>query len=123
VRNESIAKFIITESRDFKRLPMHAAVVFFWSDSAGAWQQGEGVTRDISTGGMFVWTDSLPQAGARIVVSVLLPRLDVTPVRMQVEGLVRHVRELECAGFGLHSDEVVLVDDLTHWCDLPRQEA
>lgn len=105
------AQVVASESRRLIRCRLPAPVFFFWSDAAGNVQSGEGVARDISAGGMFVWTDSLPTVGAHVALSLLLPRLDATQMRMQVDGFVRHVRWLECTGFGVCSQEVVLTDD------------
>lgn len=104
------------EMRNHARYRVRAPVFFSWKDVAAGNQRGEGMTRDIGTGGMFVWTDVNPPLGASLRVEVLLPRIDqeAKPLCIEASG---HVIRAESRhgtdggpGFGFSGDALVLVD-------------
>ena len=61
-----------------------------WALHDGEPQCGRGITRDISTFGVFVITDALPPVGARVQMEIALPKLTDTGSGMQLtcEGVV-----------------------------------
>jgi hypothetical protein len=64
--------------RNHQRYDLKATLSFSWMDEDGALYWHQGFTRDISAGGVFVWTDRVPPPRANvqieIFVSSLLPR-------------------------------------------------
>jgi hypothetical protein len=61
------------ERRKYKRFDLQVRVQFNWKDGEGVHQMGSGLTRDISTKGMFVYSESLPSHGANVQTEIFLP--------------------------------------------------
>ena len=72
------------ERREHRRFDLQVKVQFHWTDAAGVHHLGWGRTRDISTGGMFVHSDSLPPLDAEVETELFFPapQLDLTGIRM-----------------------------------------
>jgi hypothetical protein len=79
--------------RHSNRYPLAVPVSFWWSDTDKSIQAGEGVTQDISSGGVLVAAPSCPPDGARIHLEIRLPRLQGSGYGMALhgEGLVVRV--------------------------------
>lgn len=89
------------ELRKIKRYYVQAPAVFFWKDSDGRAQTGEGTTRDISTAAVFVKSRDCPSAGDQLRLKVLLPSLSGRPgVRLHGEGIVLRVDRAESGAVG-----------------------
>jgi PilZ domain len=54
------------ERRRHQRYDLEAALSFAWKDLSGVRKSAEGFLRDISGGGVFVWTDDLPLRGVDV---------------------------------------------------------
>jgi hypothetical protein len=78
------------ERREQTRYDLRAIVDFEWRDTEGVPHRGKGQTRDISTKGIFIHSDSQPPAKADVQVEVSLRSVDeaVTGLSMKVEALV-----------------------------------
>jgi hypothetical protein len=72
-----------------------------WQLPDGTARQVTGISRDFSAGGLFVWTDDPPPAGAtvRFEVDLETSRLD-SPVNISAKGLVNRV-EMSPSGFAI----------------------
>ena len=81
------------EKREQTRYDLRAVVDFEWMDAEGVPRRGQGQTRDISTKGMFIYSDSQPPAKADVQVEVSLRSVAeaVTNLGMKVEALVIRV--------------------------------
>ena len=81
------------EQREQTRYDLRAIVDFEWTDAAGASHRGQGFTRDISTKGMFIYSDSQPPGKVDVHVEVSLSSVAeaVTYLSMKVEALVIRV--------------------------------
>jgi hypothetical protein len=82
--------------RAHNRYAVRAAVFFSWRDLPSGQpkhRRGEGLTRDISPGGLFVWSSEAPPAGMQVQVEVLLPKIDdvAQPLRFEGSGYVTRV--------------------------------
>jgi hypothetical protein len=86
------------ERRLALRYAVSANVLFSWEER-GAYTKGEGVTRDMSTNGLFVYSNILPPESAPVRIEVVFPPLlePGMPVRIKVRGRVTRV-ERELAG-------------------------
>ena len=72
--------------RHANRYPLAVPVYFWWSDTDKSIQAGEGVTQDISSGGVLVAAPSCPPDGARIHLEIRLPRLQGSGYGMELHG-------------------------------------
>ena len=86
------------ERRLALRYAVSANVLFSWEER-GAYARGEGVTRDMSTHGLFVYSNILPPESTAVRIEVVFPPLleRGMPVRIKVRGRVTRV-EGELAG-------------------------
>jgi hypothetical protein len=82
---------LVSEQRMSVRFPVHAPVIFAWTDSGGP-QRGMGFTRDMCRSGAYVLcrNESVVPVGMRIEMELLLPSLGgrTEGVRLQAEGSV-----------------------------------
>ena len=80
------------ERRRYQRHDLRVPVKFEWRLRDGSARQGTGISRDFSAGGLFVWTDDLPPAGAtiRFEVDLETPKLE-SPVNIRAKGSVNRV--------------------------------
>jgi hypothetical protein len=80
------------ELRDHTRYGVRAPVDFMWIDK-GVPQRGRGVTRDISSKGMFIYSDFEPPLKADLQVDVSFCAVTETPTNLQLrtESLVVRV--------------------------------
>ncbi len=61
------------DNRKSVRYRLGASAVFSWEDSPGNRLRGEGVTRDISLVGAFIFTATCPPANTPVQLDVFLP--------------------------------------------------
>ena len=80
------------ERREHTRYGVRAPVDFEWVDG-GVTRRGHGLTRDISTKGMFVYSDIEPPAKADLRVEVSFRNVTslTTNLQMRAKGLVIRV--------------------------------
>ena len=71
------------ELRGAVRYPIKASVVFTWRGARGL-LQGEGVTRDISIGGVFNRTPTSPPNAVAVQMEIFLPSLEPEGKRLKV---------------------------------------
>ena len=103
--------------RKFLRVPVGTRAVFTWGSREGTEKRGKGVTRDISAGGMYLYTKTPPPVGSSIKLDLLLPRVRgaMEALRMKVMGRVVRVHppdegERQISGFATVTDRFVLQD-------------
>jgi hypothetical protein len=84
------------------RYPIMVPIVYFWKDALGARRQGDGATRDISAGGIYVVSNESPEKGAAIRFEVSLPALHSSghPLRMRAAGEVVRLDTAEDVSMG-----------------------
>lgn len=88
------------ELRKANRYKLGAPVFYVWAEKKESEQYAQGITRDISTSGVYVQTDTLPQIGARILFDILLPKL-VDPgngMHLTGDGVVLRVDPQDAEG-------------------------
>jgi PilZ domain-containing protein len=80
------------EQRERNRYDVRAPVDFEWMDQ-GAVRRGQGLTRDISSKGMFIYSDSEPppKADLRVKVSFAWFGQGATNVQLRAQALVVRV--------------------------------
>ena len=72
--------------RSAYRYEIPAPVSFSWSFCGEPTQTAEGLTRDISHCGVWIWTNSCPPVGALIQMTVSLPRINGSVRAMSIAG-------------------------------------
>ena len=89
------------ERREQTRYGVHARVKFEWTDD-GISQQGQGITKDISTKGMFIYSEVSPPAKADLRVDVLFNEESPvnTNLQMRALGLVIRIEPSIAGGTG-----------------------
>ena len=87
---ETLGKGIALERRQHTRYGVRARVNVRWQDE-GILYRGSGVTRDISSNGMFIYSESLPLAKADVEVEVSFPSGGESTLRMRARALVIRV--------------------------------
>lgn len=113
-RPSSIASGDKVELRKLTRYPLGVPAFFSWIDQRGISQQGEGVTRDISAEGVFLFASTLPPVGSVIRFEISLPPLPgaVRRLRIEAEGRVLRLEpaagEKEWSGFAAVTEGFVL---------------
>ena len=87
------------EQREQFRYGVRALVDFEWVDE-GVLRKGQGLTRDISSKGMFIYSDSEPPAKAdlRVKVSFGSPAQGFTGVHLRANALVVRVESSSIPG-------------------------
>ena len=86
------------ERRQHTRYDLSASVAFFWKNQGGSRHDGEGFTRDLSEGGMFVFTDNPPPVGTIVRIDVFFPPFK-TGAALQVKAKCEVLR-LESSAAG-----------------------
>jgi hypothetical protein len=77
---------------------MTASVIFRWSGPEDGQNQGEGLTRDMSVAGTFIFSATCPPPNALVQMEVLLPLSDgVSKALMKADMMVLRV-EHDVAG-------------------------
>ena len=80
--------------RSARRYELSAPVSFSWSIRGGPVQTAEGLTREISHRGVWIWTKNCPPVEALIQMTVSLPRINGSVCAMSIagEGIVVRVQ-------------------------------
>ena len=106
---------VLPALRKSHRYTIAAKVWFSWQTEDGRWREGEGTTREMSGSGLFILTDTLPEAGASIRVTVVMPAMKVIqPVTFHGYGKVVRVESEAGRLFGFAA--AVTFDDTTNYC-------
>jgi hypothetical protein len=63
----------LLQLREAVRYPVRASVLFSWEEERGIHLEGTGVTRDMSTKGVFVYSMVLPPKNAQVDMEVAFP--------------------------------------------------
>ena len=74
------------------RYQLGAPAIFSWQSAQHKRMQGEGVTRDISPLGAFVFTPTCPPVEATIQIEVLLPPLTQAKATTRIKAEARVLR-------------------------------
>ena len=74
---------------------MHTAVTFWWTNTDGKHQEGEGRSRDVSEHGAFVFAPLCPPVGASVVLKIALAGApdEIGPIPIEVKGAVLRVEQ------------------------------
>lgn len=83
------------DRRQQRRFDLNAPVKFSWGEPESI--HGQGTTRDVSEGGIFVVTDTLPPAGVAVDCEVSFSFDDDSRIQMRTKGTVVRI-ETETAG-------------------------
>ena len=97
----------VMQQRESVRFQIRLPVIFRWNGEQGSRQQNGGFTRDISTGGLFVYSLIPPPSGVTVELEVMLPPLEESGhgVRLRSEGRVLRIeRKGEHTGFAATGD-------------------
>jgi len=95
------------QQRESVRFHLRLPVIFRWNDEQAGRQQNGGFTRDISTGGLFVYSPIPPPPDVTVEVEVMLPPLEESGhgVRLRSQGRVLRIeRKGEHTGFAATGD-------------------
>jgi hypothetical protein len=104
----------LMQLRGASRYPVKASVHFSWDEERGIHLEGMGVTRDMSTKGVFVYSMVLPPKNASVDMEVAFPPLreNAPPVRIHVRGrIVRtesNTLDPVLGGFAITSESTIL---------------
>ena len=86
----------IVELRRISRYRLAAPAFFCWCTREQVSANSKGITRDVSTAGVFVAASLCPPVGARVQLDILLPRINgpAVGVRLHGEGTVLRVERV-----------------------------
>ncbi len=84
------------ELRGKLRYRVCAPAVFSWESARGNRFQGEGLTRDISLSGAFLFSPTCPPVDEPIQLDIFLSLLDGSPSRVQIQAQACVVRVEHC---------------------------
>ncbi len=79
---------------------------YLWEDQPGNRLQGEGMSRDISVKGAFIFSPSPPPIGATVELDVAIPGFDAAPI-VGLKGEARVLRVKHGAEEGTNGFAVV----------------
>ena len=114
----SLKKEGFLERRGHTRYGLRALVEFEWIDN-GVPHRGRGTTRDISSKGMFIYSDSQPPSKADLQVEVSFSAISEEPTNLQLSAKALVVRVDSAAsqdalnGFAILNRSYKLHDGLT----------
>ena len=100
--------------RNYARRSLVLQILFACEDKRGVRRRGDGITRDVSAGGTFLFTETCPPAGTKIEFELFLPKISEQSSKIRVQGEGRVLRvELpregeERSGFAATHMEFVL---------------
>jgi hypothetical protein len=104
----------LVQLREAVRYPLGASVLFSSQDERGIHLKGAGVTRDMSTKGVFVYSMVLPPKNASVDMEVAFPPLreNAPPVRIHVRGRIVRTESNTVdpvqGGFAVTSESTIL---------------
>src|SRR5262252_8539651 len=96
------------DRRERARFSVRAGVTFEWQDAKGAPHCGQGVTRDISSKGLFISSDCLPPAKVDLRLEVLFGSVIGEGSNLQLEAEALVLRVEPATDFGTSSGFAVL---------------
>lgn len=96
------------ERRQAVRFPLHLAVAYFWKDEQGARRGGDGRSRDLSTQGVYIRSGMVPELGASLDLSILLPKLPRSARVLEMQAKGRVVRVEGTLGFAVKAHKLKL---------------
>ena len=106
---------VLPALRKKHRYTIAAKVWFYWQIEDGRWLEGVGTTRDISGNGLFVLTDTVPEAGASIRVTIVMPAMKMfQPITFHGYGKVVRIESEAKWPFGFAA--AVTFDDTNNYC-------
>jgi len=82
-----------TDSRRAPRYRLGARASFTWKENGGPTMRGEGVTRDVGLFGAYVFSKTCPPVHSMLRLRVYLPTFPTTVRALQVQSIVRVVRQ------------------------------
>jgi hypothetical protein len=87
-----LAKLKCFDSRKAARFLVGAPVAFSWVDG-GQKFRSEGVTRDLSSESVFIWSQDAPPLGIHVLCHVFLPGANIASngIEMSVEGHIARI--------------------------------
>jgi hypothetical protein len=95
------------DRRGATRFGLRVTVVCRWKAADGSVHEIDGLTRDISTGGVYVVSSVPPREGIQVGLEVFLPPLrpGLQPLRLGCDGeVVRVERGVPAGGFAVMCD-------------------
>jgi len=114
-RSELNRQVVSVELRNRVRYRLSADAIFAWGSAQHGRLLGEGVTRDISLAGAFIFTRTCPPVGATLELDIFLspaPGSRGKTVRIKTEAKVIRVEHSEVAeGFAATSQDFTLLFD------------
>jgi hypothetical protein len=102
------------EFRAAVRYALRATVLFSWERERGVDSKAEGVTRDMSTHGVFVYSLVLPPEDTSVRIEVTFPPLQegAPPLQIDVQGRVvrveRNAKDSAYSGFAVSTERAIL---------------
>lgn len=106
---------VIMELRNRVRYRLSADAVFAWHGPQGKRLLAEGLTRDISVAGAFIFTRTCPPVGATLDLEIFLPSSPALQNRMvqikTVASVIRVEHEFNREGFAATSQDFTLLFD------------
>jgi hypothetical protein len=102
------------ELRNRVRYRLSADAVFAWEGAQARRLLGQGVTRDISVAGAFIFTRTCPPVGATLELDIFLspaPGSGGRTVRIKTEAKVIRVEHSAAEGFAAVSQDFTLLFD------------
>lgn len=102
------------ELRNRVRYRLSADAVFAWEGAQHNRLLGEGVTRDISVAGTFIFTRTCPPVGAKIELQIYLSRASGNngkAIQIKTEARVVRVEHSATEGFAAVSEDFTLLFD------------
>jgi hypothetical protein len=79
------------ERRNAIRYRLDTPVVFRWQDDSGTRLEGEGVTRDLSEVGAYVFTQKCPPPQTEVEIEIVVPTLHGAP-KAWLKGIMQVLR-------------------------------
>ena len=80
------------QARNYNRRSLALPILFAWEDERGVRRRGDGITRDVSAGGTFLFTETCPPAGIKIEFELFLPKISEQSSKIRVQGEGRVLR-------------------------------
>lgn len=102
------------ELRNRVRYRLSADAIFAWEGAQHNRLLGEGVTRDISVAGAFIFTRTCPPIGAKVELEIFLSRArgnNGRAVQIKTEARVVRVEHTATEGFAAVSEDFTLLFD------------
>jgi hypothetical protein len=118
----AFAASVLMEMRKELRYQLDAPALFSWAGVQHQRLLGEGITRDVSVLGAFIWTPTCPPVEAPVQVEVLLPSVNGLKSVFRMEGEARVIRVDHPSGSRGENGFAVVREDQHYWCLTKKQE-